>query len=281
MSLFDEIVIVDWSAASKPTPKRPSKDAIWLAHWREGAMKTQYFRTRAAVCELLCRLFEDALAAGRRVMAGFDFPFGYPQGFAAKVAGAPSALALWEHFGEVVADADDNANNRFDVAAEMNRMFPGVGPFWGRPHQWDIADLPTHGRTRHGHGMAERRLVEQSATTAQPCWKLFTTGSVGGQAITGIARLQAMRSRFGAGLAVWPFEPWGEAGVVLTEIYPSAHADAVSLALKEGDILDEVQVRVLAEMFAAMDGDGRLGAALDAVPEGVARREEGWILGLG
>jgi molybdopterin molybdotransferase len=41
-----------------------------------------------------------------------------------------------------------------------------------------------------------------------------------------------------------------------------------------------VQVRVLARAVAEAARDGRLARMLDAVPE-EARREEGWILGVG
>ena len=37
MPLFDTTVIVDWSARSKPSPRRPTKDSIWwCAARREG-----------------------------------------------------------------------------------------------------------------------------------------------------------------------------------------------------------------------------------------------------
>ena len=43
----------------------------------------------------LADLLAAERAAGRRVLAGFDFPFGYPRGFAAALTGRAEALALW------------------------------------------------------------------------------------------------------------------------------------------------------------------------------------------
>ncbi|NJM83934.1 MAG: hypothetical protein HC844_17115 [Tabrizicola sp.] len=30
MARFDRVIVVDWSAAGKPSPIRPSADAIWI-----------------------------------------------------------------------------------------------------------------------------------------------------------------------------------------------------------------------------------------------------------
>ena len=41
---------------------------------------------------------------------------------------------MWDLLAQLVDDRDDNANNRFEVAAELNRRVgPGPGPFWGCP----------------------------------------------------------------------------------------------------------------------------------------------------
>lgn len=85
---FDTFVVVDWSGASKPSPVGESKDAIWIGIAREGTIEASYHRTRAAATETLAQLFEAERAAGRRVLAGFDFPFAYPKGFAEALTGA-------------------------------------------------------------------------------------------------------------------------------------------------------------------------------------------------
>jgi hypothetical protein len=46
--LFDTVVMVDWSAASAPSPAKPSADAIWIGVVRDGAAEEPaYMQTRA------------------------------------------------------------------------------------------------------------------------------------------------------------------------------------------------------------------------------------------
>jgi len=274
MSVFDIVVMVDWSARSTPSPRKPTKDAIFIAVAEGGAVELRYCRTRAQAMADIGALLERALEARKRVLAGFDFPFGYPEGFAEAVTGRADVFALWAWLAARIEDADDNGNNRFDAAEALNRMFPGVGPFWGCPAGRATPDLPMRGTLRHGHGWPERRLVEQQMIRAQPVWKLFTTGSVGSQALLGIARLQALREQFGAAVAVRPFEARA-APILLAEIYPSMLDAEVRQRQAPGEILDAAQVRVMAQAFAGLPAD-RLE---DMLREG--DREEGWILGLG
>lgn len=284
MSGYDQVVIVDWSASSKRMPERPRADAIWIGIGdAAGDRKPLYCRSRAeamAALEAVCR---DALAAGERLLIGVDFPLGYPRGLAGKLTGRAEALALWEWLAGQIEDADDNANNRFAIAAAINRRFSGIGPFWGRPASRDLPDLPERGSLRdRQHGLPERRLVEERVPRAQPCWKLFTTGSVGSQALLGIPRMQALRERFGTSLTVWPFEK-RDAPITLAEIYPSLIDGAVNRVLDRDPlaIKDAVQVQLLAATLMAHARDA-LPAAMRAIdaPEAVLR-EEGWILGVG
>ena len=289
--LFDTVVIVDWSASAAPSPAKPSPDAIWFAAARGGDVAAPvYCRTRAEAMARLADLMAAEVAQGRRTLAGFDFPFGWPQGFAAGVTGRPEALAVWDWLADAVRDAPDNANNRFAVAEALNALFPGVGPFWGRPARAPHPGVPERGTLRAGHGLPERRLAEARAPGAQPCWKLYTTGSVGSQALLGAAALARLRrdARLAGAVAVWPFETGlaaPQAPVTLAEVWPSLLAAQVA-ARDPAEIKDAAQVRLLAQAFAALDAAGRLGAlfaadpALSAGERAVAAREEGWILGV-
>lgn len=279
MNGFDTILIVDWSARSAPSPARRSADAIWIAEARDGDCTTSYHRTRTAAGAYLEQVIATEIADGRRVLAGFDFPFGYPAGFASALTGRADALALWDWMAERVHDGAENANNRFALAAEINRTFSGTGPFWGAPTSVNLPDLPHDGTARRDHGLPERRLVETRVPRAQSCWKLFTTGSVGSQTVLGLPILARLRTRFAEALGVWPFEGAG-AQVVLAEVYPSLLDKAVTAAMGTEDIKDEVQVRVLARALAAMQHGGTLTRALGTA-EGENLHEEGWILGVG
>ena len=277
MTGFDTIVVVDWSAADDRGP-RPKPDAIWAAIRRGAeAEAPRYLRSRAVAEAWLAELFATEIAAGRRVLAGFDFPFGYPAGFAARVTGAADPLALWDWFAGALPQGSAAAE-RFHLAGRVNALFPGTGPFWFNGLAQDIPGLPRKGRARKGHGMAERRLCELRAKGAFALWQMGGAGAVGGQAMTGMAALARLRALFGARIAVWPFQPL-DAPIALVEVWPSLLADEIARARLPDEIKDAAQVRLLADRIAEAQAAGRLAAMLDAVPE-AARAEEGWVLGL-
>ena len=219
-------------------------------------------------------LFDAELSAKRRVLAGFDFPFGYPCGFAHAVTGSDDPFGLWAWLAERISDGPGNQNNRWEVAEHLNGLFPGVGPFWGCPSARESATLPAKGLARHSHGMEERREVEKRLPRAQACWKLFTTGSVGSQVLMGLPHLQALRQRYGANISVSPFQP-PDTPIVLAEMYPGLIDAAVKARVQKDEILDAAQVRLMAQAFA------RLSAPVLNAMLREGNREEGWILGLG
>ena len=292
--IFHTVIVADWSAANAPTPRRPSRDAIWIAVARAGraAAPPVCHRTRAAALAALADLFAAEAAAGRRVLAGFDFPFGWPRGLAARVTGRPEGPALWDWLADAVTDGPDNRSNRFAAAERINALFPGLGPFWGRPRTAPHPGVPERGRDRHGPDHPpERRHAEALIPRAQPCWKLYTTGSVGSQALVGVAGLARLRRdpRLAGRTAVWPFDGGfavPDAAVTLAEIYPGLIDPAVRARVAAtGGIKDAVQVTLLAEALRRLDAQGRLAEALAAPrARGGARsdaaREEAWILGL-
>jgi molybdopterin molybdotransferase len=274
---FDTFVMVDWSGGNDRGPA-PKKDAIWAAVLRGGvAAPSKYLRNRQVAETWLVALFDEELAAGRHVLVGFDFPFGYPDGFAQALIGNAAPQALWDWFAHHLADAPDG-NNRFELAAQINAQFPGVGPFWFNAGPVDFPDLPRKGRDRHGHGMPEKRQCEQLAQGAFSCWQMGGAGAVGSQVFTGLAVLSRLRAIFATQVSVWPFEPLNTP-IVFAEIWPSLYADEVRAETKPGDIKDEVQVRLLAQRFARAQASGELVRHLAAAPK-AARAGEGWILGV-
>lgn len=111
-------------------------------------------RTRArAYADVRARLARH-VEAGRRVLVGFDFPYGYPHdghAFVGVQAGArsPPWLSLWHAIVGVIEDHDDNSNNRFAVACAWNAAARPIVPFWGRVNQWgpdQYAELPVRCR---------------------------------------------------------------------------------------------------------------------------------------
>ena len=278
MQPFDTVIVVDWSAANVPSPAKPSADAIWVAVARQDGCTVSYHRTRTAAEAAVVNVLNIEAHAGRRVLAGFDFPFGYPQGFALRLTGKPGVRPIWDWLEAHLTDGPDNVSNRFALAAGINARLGGAGPFWGRPAGLDLPTLPARKLVNYAElGLAERRLVETAVPRAQPVWKLYTTGSVGSQALTGLPMIARLSRR--PGCAVWPFDP-ADQPLVLAEVYPSLLAAGVARAMAGGEIKDAAQVRLLARALLVLSARGLLKTLFDD-RNAVAQSDEGWILGAG
>lgn len=278
MTAFDAILIVDWSGGADRGPA-PKPDAIWATCQPVAGPEAAptYLRNRVEATDFIYETLSSLRHKGHRVLAGFDFPFGYPQGFATAITGAPDPLALWEVFAR---DLPEGAC-RFALADRLNARFPGIGPFWFNGRKQDLPHLPRKGRDRHGHGLPDRRLAESHAKGAFSCWQMGGAGSVGSQAMTGQAALARLRQRLGPDrVAVWPFQPLAGTSVVLAEVWPSLLSPQIAASRRPGEVKDAAQTRVLAGVLARMDREGTLAPLLDAPLPDIAA-EEGWILGLG
>ena len=275
MTLFDGYVAVDWSANGKP---KRGRDSIWIAAEGFGATgEPQNPATRFEAVARIEELLGGASDSGRRLLCGFDFPFGYPAGTARMLTGRDGWEAVWSRIVEVIEDGPDNGNNRFDAAAMLNAAFAGDGPFWGNGLKRDIPGLPRRKPSGWGSDLPpNRRHAESEVRRAQEVWKLVGAGSVGGQALTGIAALEGLRRRTGA--KVWPFETLGEGrDHVLAEIYPSLIEPAPGPEVK-----DARQVRAVAGALRELDAGGALAGHL-AAPRDLPRavcEEEATILGM-
>lgn len=293
--LFNAYVIVDWSAASKPNT---GADSVWIGVLKRDVRFRLAFEsfnpaTRGEAEKRLATVLDELKKRGERALVGFDFPLGFPRGFAAalKLPGEAPWRATWDQLDKMVKDKADNTNNRFGVASEINRRLTGGPfPFWGCPPKDALTTLqPKRTREHTADDLPEFRYADVAAKAAS-IWKLYYNGSVGGQAILGIPAVRRLRLARGEAVRVWPFEtgfnPLAEADLagveaVLAEVYPSL----VKAPPVAGEVKDLTQVRATAEHFARLDEAGKLGAAFgpakSLAPEMVeiAGREEGWILG--
>jgi len=297
-ALFDSYLIVDWSAASG---RNTGKDSIWFCLLQRHADRLEVTALenpplRALALVRLRALLADLAGAGYRVLAGFDFPNGYPRGFAARAGFAasddagPPWRAVWDGLAALIEDGPDNKNNRFHAAAALNRRISGGAvPFWGHPHQHRYDDLqPRPVAPAESVGLPTRRLCEAHVPKAKTCWQLAYNGGVGSQTLLGIPVQRALRDdpALAETTRVWPFEtgltvPHPCVRVLLAEVYPSLFGVGPRQAR------DRWQVENTARRLAERDAQGLL--ALDlAGPEdlGPAERrlveaEEGWILGAG
>jgi len=244
---FEAFLIVDWSARAKPAPRRPTKDAIWYCLRTPKEERVQYCRTRpqaeAEIRDILTR-------TPGRILAGFDFSFTFPLWAMERLGGW---RALWQH----LEAAERQHPNRFEIAADLNRRLHPHAPFWGCPK--NIHCVPSR---KSALLMPELRATDLALPRRpQSVFKLFTTGSVGSQTLTGIPVLERLRTHFAGELSVWPFEP--PARIVVAEVWPSLEAELPLHSIK-----DARQVMSLARAFER--------CTLPQVP--ITALQEGWVL---
>ena len=281
--MFDRILVVDWSAANA---SKRGADAIWIADTtpRDDCLLCNCTTRHEAVMRIADAIREE-LDAGRRILVGLDFAFGYPIGSDA-LPGEGRWELIWRCLNDIIVDGEDNVSNRFTVAAALNEPFAGDGPFWGYPHQHHgrYSGLPFTRPDYQALGVRERRYVELAVRGASPTWKLSGNGAVGGQTLVGIPRLQQLRERFGSDVAVWPYETHFadalNAPAVIAEVYPSLWSADTTLH----SVKDAQQVATLARGFEAYRDRGVFEELLDGPrhnPEAraAALSHEGWIVG--
>lgn len=294
--LFSAYVIVDWSAAAKPTT---GADSVWIGVLKRDVRFRLTFEshnpaTRQEAETKLAAILDDFKKRGERALVGFDFPLGFPRGFAKALSlpGEHAWRAVWDQLNKMVKDKADNTNNRFGVGSEINRRLTGGPfPFWGCPPKDALTTLQPKRTREHGpDDLPEFRHADLAAKGAHSIWKLYYNGSVGGQAIVGIPAARRLKDARGEAVRVWPFETGFKAlteadldgvAVVIAEVNPAM----AKASPAPGEIKDLAQVRALAEHFAKLDEAGKLGAvfapskdiAADTVVD--AETQEGWILG--
>ena len=318
--LFDTYVMVDWSASSKPTRIQPKEDAIWWAvqtsadSWtrreRSGTVLSDrlehgvfYERTRSDLVAHLSAFVSHEVEAGRRVLLGFDFAFGYPKGFLDVIREASddfppcnptamSALSMWKWLSGRIEDDRSNRkndNNRFDVAEDMNEYISEKrevpGPFYGSGMEETMKKSPY----KQARGKEDpwpiqefrfrrKRTTDVLATGAQEIWKLSGVGSVGSQALLGISRLHDFleglraKQRLEDGrCSVWPFDMLSD-GHGLDTSLPRVGGPNVVVAeiypslITRGrcdPIPDRSQVLENAKAFEILDARGQLASLFD------------------
>ena len=298
---FDAYLMVDWSARNQP---KTGKDTVWYCFVKRTGYNLRCIRlanpnTRAEAVTEIREILSESVGRHEATLVGFDFPYGYPHGFASalglKDRRTPEWHQVWRVLDGMVKDNEKNMSNRFDVAAELNKRISGSNyPFWGCPKRFECKTL-SRGKpaSRFPTELPVKRLTEERDHRTQPVWKLAYPGSVGSQALLGIPYLYKLR--YDKALAqyskVWPFETglrhpdplrkrkWL---VLHAEIFPTIS----EVRPRKGEVKDAAQVRALAYHFARLDESGAL-SALFVSPDDlgdedrhIVEGEEGWILGI-
>jgi hypothetical protein len=296
-TLFDCYVFIDWSASS--APKR-GPDSIWIGTGSFGntgdlMVDAPINASTRQEAELLVReKLLDQVREGRRVLVGFDFPYGYPANWNMELGqDNGSWLHLWQLLSARISDDARNQNNRCDVASDLNAATPGYsGPFWSRPNGNPAAfpSLPATKPNCFENGVVEYRPVEEylRATGRHPksVWQLFGNGVGGSQALLGIPVLNRLRfhSELGSCSKVWPFEtgwkcPVSDGPLVVhAEIWPGA----IPVDSGRHVIKDAAQMLSYVYWAAGLDLAGDLQSRFaphEAPVENEAAQGGGWILG--
>ena len=184
MPLFDAYIVVDWSATNT---RRSGRDSIWYTVYRrqDRRLRRRALKnpsTRAGAVESLANILARLAAAGQRVLVGFDFPFGYPDGTARRIGlpGLPWRY-VWQFLADRIVYDSENHNNRFDVAEEINKLlYDEPFPFWGNVREEERQCLQRRGRRPYGsQDLAEWRLCDTWGRTTSSVWQLAGAGSVG------------------------------------------------------------------------------------------------------
>ena len=309
--LFDTYIIVDWSAAST---KNTGANSVWIGTLAtDGGTAAQFSAdnpsTRLDAREQILAIAQSHISRGRRVLVGFDFCFGYPEGTAAAFGLRQANRAGWEvmhnFLAQAIEDGPDNSNNRFRLAADLNATADsGRPPFWGVPKHLASETLSTRksdfttGQRPFEFRATEHWIKRRYQARPKSVWQLLGAGAVGSQTLMGIPTLSHLRKAI-PGSRIWPFETGftaldsqrlGATPCVFAEIYPST----LPLNLAGEDVLDRAQVRQLATALQKCDLDGLLGRRF-GLPEDAASivnnpantsvlpaiiDEEGWILAI-
>lgn len=302
--LFDAYIVADWTAAET---KKLGDTSLWIGVAKRDVRfrlytETHNVATRTEGEALLASILADHRKRGDRVLVGLDFNFGYPAGTAARLklegtAGQAPWQLMWKFIASNIVDKADNTNNRYQVAAKMNRLMTDEAwPLWGAPakqaQRWLTTTKPPAGS---GADIPEFRATENAARKGrlQPksVWQMHGAGAVGGQTLVGIPAVRRLLESLGPSGAVWPFGTGWRAltpedveplSTLVVEVWPSMHETKP----QPGEFKDQAQVRSTAEALARMDEAGDLAKAFappkEAMPELIAQveQEEGWILGV-
>jgi precorrin-8X/cobalt-precorrin-8 methylmutase len=314
MSLFDAYIMVDWSGGNSRRLGKP--DCIWIAYGPASASspETVSSPSRSEAEQIIRSQLQTIVGSNKgRVLVCADFGYGYPAGFASLLQlpagnGLPPWRIVWKYLTDQLQDdlgtktghKPTNCSNRFEVANAINAAASGPGsrgPFWGLCKPGEYACVPQKRPPQPfvcaTGKIASLRITDRRAKSDTP-FRLFGTGSVGSQVLTGIPRLQNIRFDpwFARCSAVWPFETgWAPATgswldpnvrVLHAEIYPSLNKERLTDAIK-----DRGQVRAMWRWARDLDAKNLLIKQF-AVPPGITSgsqddivicREEGWILG--
>jgi hypothetical protein len=283
---FDGFVAVDWSGA-----KGDSYSGIAVAICDEGDSAPRLVPPpgrrwrRSDFVEWLV----VTAGGGERLLVAIDCAFALPVATAGAILGpAYTAHDLWMHIDCLCAEAGDFYGGGFAEHEAHAPLFWAAGP---RP-----AAFAEHRRA------TELACRKAGLGAPESPLKLVGARQVGKGGLAGMRVLAALKRRLENDLCVWPFDSLGEAQIVCAELYPRLFMRAVGHGSTKVRTIAELE-RCLAALgsktcvdaagpFSDHETDALVAAAgLRKIagdrpvwtPSGLdslARRAEGWILGV-
>jgi Protein of unknown function (DUF429) len=173
------LVAIDWSGRLDDRGR-----TTWMAVIEDGVFRRlENGRSRPELRDELIRL----RGRSRRLVAGIDFAFGFPQWYAT-ANGWTCGRDIWH-----AAYRDGES-----------WLASAAGPFWGRTTKRPQQPGDPLRRTEHAIGGSPRSIFQ-----------IGGAGAVGTGSIRGMRILHELAE---AGFTIWPFEPAGDATII--EIYP-------------------------------------------------------------
>jgi len=278
---FDEFWAIDWSGARSGT-----YSGIAIARCLAGRRAPMLVspgmgNTRWTRTSVLGHLRRQ-LVGGRRVLIGFDFPFGLP---APLPLGAAAFDATWRSVERACKGDRDYYAGSFATSRPAAFLRAGAerSPAW---RAW-VRDT-------------DRACKQALRVTPETPFKLIGPKQPGMAGLSGMRVLSALKRCFGDALAVWPFEPVADSRVVVVEIFPTVFRHAAGFRnakLRSGAELDAALAVFGSEAAGlATDCDDETDAMISAaalrdilrrggsrsfVRPGTPRlRCEGWIFGV-
>ncbi|MDG1198100.1 MAG: hypothetical protein P8O86_08795 [Actinomycetota bacterium] len=281
--IFDELTVIDWSSASRPTV---GKDSIWIVSKIADLTRLANPPTRTQAGNEIDSVIR-ATDVGHSRLIAIDVSLGLPSPFE-EVVGPPGASwrDTWDLVNSKVSDAIDNTNNRFLAGSSLNAMLgEGRGPFWGHPTGRTYPEL--HPKRPNfpwsSRKIPEFRLCEQlmrsKKLAVQSTWKLAYPGSVGGQFLMAVPWLTALKKKHPQ-VKIWPFETGfatrpQKGDIWVAEIWPSEFPRLFQHEVKDAD-----QVISVLSFLSECNSSGKIKDLLlgpvDLPSAEIAQRAEGW-----
>ncbi|HEY0832971.1 MAG TPA: hypothetical protein VGE72_03590 [Azospirillum sp.] len=286
LPVFERFIAIDWSGA-----RGPRYAGVAVAECGPGDAPPRLIPppggwwSRRAVHDWLL----DGLARGP-ALVGIDCAFSLPFAVAQTYFASRDATVfdLWDLVEEAAAGAGDFLGAPFAEHPAYS------GGFWSRGLQPDWYTDP--------HRLTERVCRADGYGSPQSPYKLIGSKQVGKGGLAGMRMLRSLRRAAPDHVAVWPFEDPAPGRTVFAEIYPRLFLKRAGFGLRK--------IRAPADVDAALAHLGSSPAALPAevsdhdadalvsaaglrwlaaraevwrppVLDARARRQEGWIFGVG